>query len=116
MTKEPVFPPEHPLNTEDKRKGFTNELGDALYRLTKVLGRHNMTLASIDLGSWDDGQYMKMSLDVEHSMTIEQGLDSRTGEMVNQANVAGVLIRWPTKRQAIRDSEFGGPKNRFRYL
>lgn len=113
MSKKPEpFKKPEPDNSGD----FINELGTALMMLTRALGRRHMTLASIDLGSWDDGQHFKMNVDREHAFYIEQGIDNRTGEMVNQGNVAGVLIRWPTKRKALRDSEFGGPKNRFRYL
>lgn len=97
-----------------KNEDFTVDLGNALRQLTHVLGRHHMTLVSIDLGSWDDGQHFKMNVDREHTFYIEQGLDSRTGEMVNQGQVAGVLVRWPSVRQALPN--FEGTGKRFRNI
>lgn len=109
----PPPPPGPKKSTEEQGKEFVNDLGNALIRLSDVLAKHDMTLVSIDLGSWDDGQYFKMQVDREHAFYIEQGIDRRTGEMINQGQVAGVLVRWPTIKQAV-PSNFGGPK-RFRY-
>lgn len=74
--------------------------------LTDVLAERHMTLVSIDLGSWEDGQHFKGSVNSEHALYIEHGIDERTGEMKNQGQVAGVLVRWPTKRKALRQGGF----------
>lgn len=98
----------------NKDDDFIKEVAEALYQLSKVFAKRNMTLTSVDLGSWEDGQQFKYHIDREHASYIQQGIDHRTGEMVNEGEVAGVKVRWPTIRQAV-PTDFGKPK-RFRYL
>ena len=84
------------MNKDD----FINDLGTAIMKLRASLESRNITPVSIDLASWEDGQRLLGSLDQEHMLYVEQGIDNRTGEMVNQAQVAGMIIRWPTMRKA----------------
>lgn len=79
-----------------------NDIGTAILRLNDALLKHNFRgLAAVDLMSPEDGQRLKLLASPENGFHIEYGkMDPETGSPVNQAEIAGVLVRWPATKRA----------------
>ena len=97
MTERPL----NPFNsiTDEKREEFINELGNALLHLSDVFAKHEATLASVSLSSFEDGLVMKSMLPLNH-LTIYPVMDDKDGPMM-QCEIAGILVRWPAQLRAL---------------
>jgi len=94
------------LQSEEARAEYMNRLGNALMQLSVVFAEQGITLTSVVLGSAEDGLRYRASIDRYHSLLINVGMDPETGQPTINANVAGIEIRWPAVREALRSGGF----------
>lgn len=79
------------------------EITEAIVRLQHAMRRYRMEPAIIELSTWDEGMQLKSLLDRSHIVDIAMSEDGRP---VNQVEIAGTIVRWPTRRRVLFPSGY----------